>query len=133
MSEILSVTTPAPGTEGKTRFRQVGVAFPAREGQKFCFKVALDANPVNGELIAFAPSTDQGAAVFDSSWIPSEMKVTTPVKGKDDRTRFRQLGIAFAAREGQNFVFKILLDGVPVNGELVLFEREAPGNDGLIE
>ncbi|MCL4068168.1 hypothetical protein M3484_16475 [Pseudomonas sp. GX19020] len=121
MSEVLSVTTPVKTRDDKTRFRQIGAAYRAREGQNFAFKITLDATPLNGELLVFAPKDQDGRPALDASGLPEELRVTTPVKGVDDRVRFRPIGIAFAAKPGQNFMFKVLLDAAPVNGELVLF------------
>jgi hypothetical protein len=56
MSNYLNVTTPVDGTDGKTRFLRVGVAFPQRDGAKSVMKIQLDALPVNGELVLFEPN-----------------------------------------------------------------------------
>lgn len=50
-----TVTTPVEDRNGKTRFRQIGVAFPQRDGAKSHMKIKLDALPLNGELVLFAP------------------------------------------------------------------------------
>ena len=71
--------------------------------------------------MVFAPKDEHGRPALDASGLPEEMRVTTPVKTTEDRVRFRPIGIAFAAKPGQNFMFKVLLDAAPVNGELVLF------------
>ncbi|MFV1761510.1 hypothetical protein VWY69_00300 [Phaeobacter sp. A90a-4k] len=55
MTAYLRVTTPVEGTDGKTRFRNIGVAFPQREGAKSVMKIKLDAFPINGELVLFEP------------------------------------------------------------------------------
>jgi len=55
MTTYYRVTTPAAGTDGKTYFREIGVAFPAKAGGKSHMKIKLDAFPVNGELVLFAP------------------------------------------------------------------------------
>ena len=55
MSNYYRVTTPATGSDGKTRFRPIGVAFPQREDAKSFMKIQLDALPINGELVLFAP------------------------------------------------------------------------------
>jgi len=55
MSNFYRVTTPVTGTDGKTRFRPIGVAFPQREDARCVMKIQLDALPLNGELVLFAP------------------------------------------------------------------------------
>lgn len=55
MANYYRVTTPVEGSDGKTRFREVGVAFPAKEDQNFAMKIKLDAFPANGELVLFEP------------------------------------------------------------------------------
>ena len=55
MSNYYRVTTPVTGNDGKTRFRQIGVAFPQREDAKSFMKIQLEALPINGELVLFAP------------------------------------------------------------------------------
>ena len=55
MATYFRVTTPVEGSDGKTRFREVDVAFPAKDGQKFQMRIELDAFPVNGELVLFEP------------------------------------------------------------------------------
>lgn len=49
------VTTPSAGRDGKTRFRQIGIAFPERPDAKSAMKIKLDALPLNGELVLFPP------------------------------------------------------------------------------
>lgn len=49
------VTTPVEGTDGKTRFHDVGVAFPQAENARSVMKIVLHALPVNGELVLFEP------------------------------------------------------------------------------
>ena len=58
MTTYYTVTTPVEGNDGKTRFRQIGVAFPQREGSKSHMKIKLDAFPVNGELVLFEPKSN---------------------------------------------------------------------------
>lgn len=61
-------------------------------------------------------------------------RVTTPVTGNDDKTRFRQIGVAFPQREGSKSFMKIQLEALPLNGELVLFEpRAQDGDDPVTE
>lgn len=55
MSNYLRVTTPVEGTDGKTRFHNVGVAFPQRDGSKSKMKIKLHSFPINGELVLFEP------------------------------------------------------------------------------
>ncbi|TQM89556.1 hypothetical protein [Roseinatronobacter monicus] len=55
MSNYYRVTTPVTGTDGKTRFRQIGVAFPQRDDAKSFMKIQLEALPLNGELVLFTP------------------------------------------------------------------------------
>ena len=59
MSNYFRVTTPVEGNDGKTRFREIGVAFPTKEGAKSHMKIKLDAFPVNGELVLFAPRSGE--------------------------------------------------------------------------
>jgi len=55
MSNYYRVTTPVEGSDGKTRFREIGVAFPAKEDHNYYMRIKLDAFPANGELILFEP------------------------------------------------------------------------------
>lgn len=55
MTTYYRVTTPVEGTDGKTRFRSIGVAFPSKDGAKSFMKIKLDAFPINGELVLFEP------------------------------------------------------------------------------
>lgn len=57
MTTYYRVTTPVEGTDGKTRFRNIGVAFPQRDDAKSVMKIKLDAFPVNGELVLFEPKS----------------------------------------------------------------------------
>jgi hypothetical protein len=123
MTDFLNVTSVTKDQNGKGRFRPVGVAFPGGENRNYLFKILLDANPVNGEIMAFVPQAD-GAVTDQPLALPDKMRVTTPVKGTNDRTRFTHIGIAFPAGQGANYVFKAYLDAVPVNGELLLFPWE---------
>lgn len=50
------------------------------------------------------------------------LNVTTPVEGNDGKTRFLKVGVAFPQNDGAKSAMKIMLDALPVNGELVLFE-----------
>ncbi len=55
MANYYRVTTPVEGSDGKTRFERVGVAFPTRDGAKSFMKIKLHAFPINGELVLFEP------------------------------------------------------------------------------
>ena len=57
--------------------------------------------------------------------------VTTPDEGKDGKTRFHKIGVAFPQRPDAKSFLTIQLFATPVNGELVLFEPkpDAPGDD----
>ena len=55
-----NVTTPVEGSDGKTRFNKVGVAFPQGEGAKSHMKIILHAIPLSGELVLFAPKSEDG-------------------------------------------------------------------------
>lgn len=55
MTKYYNVTTPVEGPDGKTRFRDVGVAFPQKENAKSFMSIQLYAFPVNGELVLFPP------------------------------------------------------------------------------
>ncbi|MEL6828555.1 MAG: hypothetical protein AAFO63_00305 [Pseudomonadota bacterium] len=57
MSDYYNVTVAEEGTDGKTRFTKVGVAFPQRDDAKSFMKIKLTALPLNGELILFEPKT----------------------------------------------------------------------------
>ncbi len=59
------VTTPITGNDNKTRFRQIGVAFPQKEGAKSFMKIQLEALPLNGELVLFAPRDGDKDDVVD--------------------------------------------------------------------
>ena len=59
----------------------------------------------------------------------SYLNVCVAVKGKDERTHFDQVGIAFPSRDGAKSVMTIKLNSLPLNGELVLFEPRPSGND----
>ncbi|MEM5469749.1 MAG: hypothetical protein ACRBBK_14030 [Paracoccaceae bacterium] len=58
--------------------------------------------------------------------------VTTPETGKDGKTRFPKVGVAFPQSEGSKSVMTIQLFATPVNGELVLFEPKADIDDGQV-
>ena len=55
-----NVTTPVEGSDGKTRFNKVGVAFPQGEDAKSHMKIILHAIPLSGVLVLFAPKSDDG-------------------------------------------------------------------------
>lgn len=55
MTKFYNVTTPVEGTDGKTRFHKVGVAFPQSGNAKPVMSIKLFATPANGELVLFAP------------------------------------------------------------------------------
>lgn len=61
MTTYYTVTTPVEGNDGKTRFRQIGVAFPQKEGSKSVMKIHLDALPLGGELVLFEPRSSDDA------------------------------------------------------------------------
>ena len=52
----------------------------------------------------------------------SYFNVCTPVKGKNYRVRFEQVGVAFPSKDGAKSVMTIKLNSLPVNGELVIFQ-----------
>lgn len=58
--------------------------------------------------------------------------VTTPDTGKDSKTRFHKVGVAFPQNEGAKSFMTIQLFATPVNGELVLFEPKADSDDGQV-
>ena len=58
--------------------------------------------------------------------------VTTPSTGKDGKTRFHKVGVAFLQNEGAKFFMTIQLFATPVNGELVLFEPKPDSDDGQV-
>ena len=56
------------------------------------------------------------------------LSVTVPVTGKDNKTRYRRVGVAFFNREGSKAHMSIKLD-FPVGAtEFVLFEPRANDN-----
>ena len=57
------------------------------------------------------------------------MTVTAPDTGKDGKTRFHKVGVAFFNDIGAKSFMTIRLFATPVNGELVLFEPK-PKTDG---
>ncbi len=57
MSKFYNVTTPVEGSDGKTRFHKVGVAFPQGDSAKSVMSIKLFATPANGELVLFAPKS----------------------------------------------------------------------------
>ncbi|WP_288960245.1 hypothetical protein [uncultured Sulfitobacter sp.] len=59
MATYYRVTTPVEGNDGKTRFREIGVAFPSKDGAKSHMKIKLDAYPANGELVLFEPKSGE--------------------------------------------------------------------------
>lgn len=56
---------------------------------------------------------------------PSYYNVTVATTGKDDKTYFNKIGVAFPGKAGGKSFMTIKLDAVPVNGELVLFAPSA--------
>lgn len=65
MSKYFNAVTPVEGTDGKTRFHKVGVAFPGKDDSKVVTKIQLFAMPVNGEIILFEPSPGDDQPVTD--------------------------------------------------------------------
>ncbi|MDH2328325.1 hypothetical protein QCN27_15775 [Cereibacter sp. SYSU M97828] len=57
MAKYLNVMTPVEGTDGRTRFNNVGVAFQQREGAKSVMKIKLHSLPLDGELVLFEPKS----------------------------------------------------------------------------
>lgn len=51
--------------------------------------------------------------------------VTTPETGKDGKTRFHKVGVAFPQSESAKSHMTIQLFATPINRELVLFEPRA--------
>jgi hypothetical protein len=51
----------------------------------------------------------------------SHKAVYTVVEGKDDKSYWRQLGVAFVNRDGS---INVLLDALPVNGRLQIRDAE---------
>ena len=58
--------------------------------------------------------------------------VTTPQTGKDGKTRFHKVGVAFPQNQNAKSFMTIQLFANPVNGELVLFEPKADADDGQV-
>ena len=61
--------------------------------------------------------------------------VTTPETGKDGKTRFHKVGVAFPLSESAQSHMTIQLFATPINGELVLFEPRSddPDDDPVTE
>lgn len=57
----------------------------------------------------------------------SHKAVYTVVEGKDDKSFWRQVGVAFLNRDGS---INILLDALPVNGKLQIRDAETAGHAG---
>ena len=55
--------------------------------------------------------------------------VTTPESGKDGKTRFHRVGVAFPQSESAKSHMTIQLFATPIKGELVLFEPRAGDAD----
>lgn len=55
--------------------------------------------------------------------------VTTPDTGKDGKTRFHKVGVAFPQNEGSKSHMTIQLFATPVNGELVLFAPKSEADE----
>lgn len=62
MPDYYNVTVADEGSDGKTYFTKVGVAWPQRDDAKSFMKIKLAALPVNGELILFAPKEDDNGS-----------------------------------------------------------------------
>ena len=56
MSKPHRVSIPVEGKDGKTRFREAGVAWPTKEGSKALFRIELFAHSLSGEYVIFPPS-----------------------------------------------------------------------------
>ncbi len=52
---------------------------------------------------------------------PTYYNARTPVLGRDGKTRFPKVGVAYPQREGSKSVMKIILHAIPINGEIILF------------
>lgn len=56
MTTYYRVTTPVEGSDGKTRFQSIGVAYPnTKDDAKSVMNIKLHAFPVNGEMVLFEP------------------------------------------------------------------------------
>jgi hypothetical protein len=55
MTKPHRVSIPVEGNDGKTRFREAGVAWPAREGSKALYRIELFAHSLSGEYVIFPP------------------------------------------------------------------------------
>lgn len=55
MPKFYNVTTPTIGSDDKTRYTRIGVAFPTKEGSNAFLSIKLDALPINGEMVLFEP------------------------------------------------------------------------------
>lgn len=68
MTTFYNAVTPVEGSDGKTRFHKVGVAFPGNPGSKLVTKIQLFANPVNGEILLFeSNSKDDAPEILDEN------------------------------------------------------------------
>ena len=59
MTKFYNVCTPVEGSDKKTRFHRVGVAFPGKEDGKAIMSIRLFAAPTNGELVLFEPKQNE--------------------------------------------------------------------------
>ena len=59
MTKFYNVCTPVEGSDNKTRFQRVGVAFPNKEDAKSIMSIRLFATPINGELVLFEPKQNE--------------------------------------------------------------------------
>lgn len=60
-----NVCTANKGSDDKTRFTKIGVAFPGKEDGKAFMNIKLEALPLDGELVLFAPKEKEDDAVVD--------------------------------------------------------------------
>ena len=54
-------------------------------------------------------------------------------EGKDGKTYFTKVGVAFYGKEGSKAKFNIKLDAIPTNGELILFEPRTGETAEVVE
>ena len=67
MTKFYNACTPVEGSDGKTRFPRIGVAFPGKDDGSSIMTVKVDAFPVNGEIVIFEPRSGEENTDTDGS------------------------------------------------------------------
>ncbi len=53
----------------------------------------------------------------------------TATEGKDGKSHFNKVGVAFPGKDGSKLVMKLKLFAVPIDGEILLFEPNTGDDD----